>query len=208
MKQYEDSSKPEGEKPVDFFRKQDVLGMELPSVKQVSRKEEETNEQKTQISVNTLSMYQPIWKFCVLCIISFGLYEIIWFYNNWRYLRDEKQHNIIPVWRAMLILFFGYSLFRTFTKLANEKGYHSIVPSGFLFLLYIGLKLISQLSDFPFLMRLPSFILLIPIVNRMNYYYENAHPEHRIAVGFTKEEKQFIAVYWFFLILMTLIALF
>jgi hypothetical protein len=49
------------------------------------------------------SFAQPVWQFVLLTLFTFGLYEIRWYYRNWKYL---KIHNLDtrPGWRTVGLL--------------------------------------------------------------------------------------------------------
>src|SRR5262249_4420660 len=40
-------------------------------------------------------------KFCIFSLVSFGLYELYWFYKNWKYIRNRDHSDIWPFWRAL-----------------------------------------------------------------------------------------------------------
>ena len=46
-----------------------------------------------------------------MCVVTFGLYEIYWFYQQWRHVqrRGERVH---PALRTLFAGFFCYALFR------------------------------------------------------------------------------------------------
>ncbi len=51
-------------------------------------------------------------KFIVLSILSFGFYELIWIYRNWKFFKEKEKLDISPFWRTVFAIFFIYSLFK------------------------------------------------------------------------------------------------
>jgi hypothetical protein len=47
------------------------------------------------------SYAQPVWQFVLLTLFTFGLYEIRWFYRNWKYLKLQHGLDISPGWRTV-----------------------------------------------------------------------------------------------------------
>src|ERR1700741_3180298 len=95
------------------------------------------------------SDYQPIGHFFILCFFSFGIYLFFWFYKHWRYLKEEKNMELSPGFKTLLIAFTGYSLFSKFRVLAREKGYAGKTPNGLLFFLYTLIILLARLPGTP-----------------------------------------------------------
>lgn len=65
---------------------------------------------------NIYFMTLPIWKYIILNIITFGIYNIVWFYKYWKAVKDATQKRLSPFWRG----FFGgltcLSLFPTINE--------------------------------------------------------------------------------------------
>jgi hypothetical protein len=57
-------------------------------------------------------------KLVVLSICTFGLYEVYWFYENWKRLNQRQRRGWVPMGRAMLAMFFCYPFF----KLVKDAG--------------------------------------------------------------------------------------
>jgi hypothetical protein len=51
-----------------------------------------------------------ILKLVVMSTVTFNLYQIYWFYKNWR-LAKERGENVIPLLRTLFAVLFAYSLF-------------------------------------------------------------------------------------------------
>src|SRR4051812_412133 len=62
-------------------------------------------------------------KFILLCIASFGTYEIWWMYKAWKYYQQKEEMDIMPAARALFCIFYLYSLLEKIEYSAKEKGY-------------------------------------------------------------------------------------
>jgi len=60
-------------------------------------------------------------KLITLYILSFGLYGIYWFQQNWKRQQPMMDKKIYPVWRAVFSIFFTHSLF----KRIDQQAVHS-----------------------------------------------------------------------------------
>lgn len=56
--------------------------------------------QRTQSIIQQHSNAQAPWRLVLLSIITFGIYEIYWFYRNWEHLKIHKNLKISPGWRT------------------------------------------------------------------------------------------------------------
>ena len=61
-------------------------------------------------------------KLGVLSILTLGLYELYWFYKNWKLARDEGGAKVRPFWRAIFAIFFAPSLFVRIHNSAKAIG--------------------------------------------------------------------------------------
>jgi hypothetical protein len=125
---------------------------------------------------------QPVWAFCLLAFMTFGLYNLYWFYRNWRFLKELYRWGIYPFWRAVFTIFFVHTLFEHINDLAVEKGHRGIASNlyatGFI-IASILQRMIDQLLPAPaaFLaVLIPSFLFLVPTVKQLNFLYNLAYP--------------------------------
>jgi len=51
-------------------------------------------------------------KLVVMSLVTFGLYEIFWFYKNWQLIKLREHSEIRPFWRAFFAIFYCYTLFK------------------------------------------------------------------------------------------------
>lgn len=67
-------------------------------------------------------------KLLLMCVVTFGLYQIYWFYQQWRHVqrRGERVH---PALRTLFAAIFCYPLFRRVSADAVDRGVPQ-VPSA------------------------------------------------------------------------------
>jgi hypothetical protein len=67
-------------------------------------------------------------KLVLMCVVTFGLYQIYWFYQQWRHVqrRGERVH---PALRTLFAGIFCYALFRRVSADAADRGIRR-VPSA------------------------------------------------------------------------------
>jgi hypothetical protein len=113
--------------------------------------------------------YAPVrlGKFCVLSLATFGLYDIVWFYRNWRYVRDSEGSRVWPVARA----FFGPLFYYGLLKRLSVPG-----PVG-LAAAYLLLTALWRLPDPYWLFASLSFVALLPALSAINALNGGAAPE-------------------------------
>lgn len=82
-------------------------------------------------------------KFVVLFLSTFGLYQLYWWFRQWRQQRDVARVSATPVMRSIFSIFFAHVLFRNANSLAVSKGVQFGAAPGLLAGTYI-LASISQ----------------------------------------------------------------
>ena len=59
----------------------------------------------------------------MLCpTMTLGIYELYWFYKNWKLIKQRTESNIMPFWRAFFGVIFCYSCFREVKEVATSRG--------------------------------------------------------------------------------------
>ena len=61
-------------------------------------------------------------KFVALCVVTFGLYQAYWFYQQWRQLRDVDREDVWPILRTAFAGLFSYWLFERVTQESDRQG--------------------------------------------------------------------------------------
>ncbi len=106
-------------------------------------------------------------KFVALSVLTWGLYEIYWFYKNWSFARARDSSNILPWARALFAPLWYPALLGDLSK--NLKA-SAIVPGGRLApaAAYFLLSVSWRLPDPFWLVSFLSFVPLLPVVYRIN----------------------------------------
>jgi hypothetical protein len=124
-------------------------------------KKSETPKYSNQVSVTT---------FVFLSMISFGVYEIVWFYRCWKFFKEKERLDIEPFWRAIFAIFFINSLFNKIQGYARQEGYRDEYSSGWRTFFWFIIKLMSRLPDPYWLISTLTFLPLVAPLDAMNYY--------------------------------------
>lgn len=62
-------------------------------------------------------------KLALLSIFTLGVYDIYWFYHNWKAVKAVEGSKIRPFWRAFFRIFFVFQLFSKIVASAERHGY-------------------------------------------------------------------------------------
>ena len=108
-------------------------------------------------------------KFGFLSIITFGIYEVWWFYKAWKFFKEKEKLDVMPVPRAIFSIIFMIPLFNRIQEYAIIKGYGQTYSSGWLFAGFLGCNLLSRLPDPFWLISLLSFVFAIAPFKALNY---------------------------------------
>src|SRR5688572_949996 len=104
-------------------------------------------------------------KFILFSIVSFGLYEVYWFYKNWKYVGRRDGSGIRPFWRGVFSPIWCHPLCK---DIDHHYGGLSTGTLVLIPLLYFLLVLASRLPDPYWLLSLVSFAPLLPLVSRID----------------------------------------
>ena len=110
-------------------------------------------------------------KLAIMSICTLGIYELYWFYRNWKFLKQRDNLNISPFWRAWFTIFFCHSLFKIINNYAEEQGIKETYKPGLLTFAYILIMVTWKAPDPAWLISTFTFVPLITvqkIINRLN----------------------------------------
>lgn len=86
-------------------------------------------------------------KLVVMIFVTFGLYEIYWFYKNWTLIKNNYQGcKVMPAARSIFAPIWAYSCFKEIKKSAAGIVAFEHLPIGYLAFAYF---LLNALSAFP-----------------------------------------------------------
>ncbi|WP_432467245.1 DUF3857 domain-containing transglutaminase family protein [Agarivorans sp. Z349TD_8] len=108
-------------------------------------------------------------KLALMWVLSFGLYAVYWFYQNFQYIKQQEQNASMPWARACFSIFWYYPLWRKL-KTDNEQRFtQSHLPNKWLAILlaliYSASGFIINTDYWQLLSLLLSVALVIPLAN-------------------------------------------
>lgn len=144
-------------------------------------------------------------RLALFSIITFGIYEIYWFYKNWQAVKKFEGQDISPFWRAVFAVFFCYSLFKKVLESAKNHAYRGSYSAGWLAAAYILLLLggngLSRVETYDIGFNLvwllvvsAAFIPLLPVQKAINFNNEKIKGATDIKKGFSGGEVALIVV--------------
>lgn len=97
-------------------------------------------------------------KLVLMCVVTFGLYQAYWFYQQWRHVQ-RRGERVQPLLRTLFAGIFCYALFRRVSTDAAERGIPR-VPSALIcavafILLSVAVRLPAPWSSISLLSLLP-----------------------------------------------------
>lgn len=146
------------------------------------------NKQATHSALPRSALQQfsnalPVWHFVLLSIVTFGIYEIYWFYRNWKQLKLHKNLDISPGWRTvgLFVPIYGivlaYRQLRDIRDFSKEAGIDKTYSSGQILFGWLILSALWRLPDpFWFLSFLSVWPLTV-VQGVLNSYWKKEQPE-------------------------------
>jgi hypothetical protein len=104
-------------------------------------------------------------KFAILAVATLGIYEMFWFYKNWKYIRQRDESRILPFWRALFAPLWCYSLAR---DLSHQDPRLTPTRAGLVAAAYAVLVIASRLPDPWWLLTLGTFLPLMVLVSSIH----------------------------------------
>ena len=125
-------------------------------------------------------------KLFVMSLVTFGLYELFWFYKNWQLFKAKTGDEISPFWRTFFCGIWCYFLFKEIKSLAKSRRVYANYSPFLLTVAWIVLRLCYRLPDPYWLVTCLSVIALFQvqeIVNELNCVVApNHNPNSRFSV--------------------------
>lgn len=117
-------------------------------------------------------------KFVVMSVFTFGIYQLYWFYWNWKRIRDREKSNISPFWRTVFAYFFCYQCFVRVNSFSATQGISASIPAGPLAAGWIVFGLAGVLPSPYLLVSFFAFIFMLPVVALANEINQAVLPDH------------------------------
>lgn len=152
---------------------------------------EELNQSLPAVETNSNPGLPPLYfpvsplKLLVLSTCTLGIYELYWFYKNWRLLQERERSDIMPVGRAIFAHFFCYSLFKRVELTAEVQRVQKTIAAGPLAAGWIILTLLARLPDPYWLVSFGAVFFLLPVQSAVNEINLVVSPQHNPNRNFT-----------------------
>ena len=128
---------------------------------------------ENELCFDTISVKKVVW----LSILTFGIYEIIWFYKCWKTLAVKFGHKVSPFWRAIFAGITGFWLFPTISRYV-EKFEMETFDGIFFAILYLLIGWSYRLPDPLSLLGFASVVIIALAQDKINkvnaQYFPNA----------------------------------
>lgn len=114
----------------------------------------------------------PIQTFIIYTIITFGIYELVWIYRVWKYIKIKENSNISPFFRTLFTIFYIFSLYKKIKIYSKEQGYVDDFSPGFRAFGWIVTSLIVSSEEVTGVLPIyVSFIFSLKPLDALNYYF-------------------------------------
>ena len=125
----------------------------------------------TDLGPSTQPLFYPmaLHKLAVMSVCTFGLYELYWFYRNWKLLRDNGRFNVSPFWRMFFHNLFAYSLFQHVRRQAENASVSVSCNAAVLALWYVACSVFAPSLPVPLsLLAWFTFVPLLQVQRTIN----------------------------------------
>jgi hypothetical protein len=99
-------------------------------------------------------------KLLVMSLVTFGVYQVYWFYRNWKLRNELRGRDVMAPLRAIFSGIFAYSLFEDVGEEARRVGVSPGWSPVLLGIVYFLMGIATRLPDPLWLL---SFLSLIPL---------------------------------------------
>ena len=142
----------------------------------------------------------------ILSITTYRLYELYWFYRNWKHLKEHKRLNINPLLKtlSLLIPFYSiYVIYKQFEEIKEMVGDCKMYSPLNLALCYglfsmLSIRLAFRLPDpyslLSFIPDVLSVYILVLIQRASNCYWDKVQKDLPEKAKLTRKEKIVVVV--------------
>jgi hypothetical protein len=106
-------------------------------------------------------------KLATLSLVTFGLYEIFWFYRNWKKLK-ARGADLMPIMRSIFAPLFSHALFRAVQEEAGRRRVDYTWRPGSMAIAFLVLTAAWRLPDPWWLVCLFTFVPLMSVQGTIN----------------------------------------
>ncbi len=153
-----------------------------------------------KVSRAEFSHAQPIRHLVWLAILSFGLYELYWFYRNWRAIKEHGAHEFSPGWRTLGLfvpivnVFMVYHMFRLAYALAGSSERRPAFTPGRQTLAYFLLVALANVPGPLWPLTFLTVLPMIPVQVELNRYWASRQPGQPVRETFNAVETVILAL--------------
>lgn len=130
----------------------------------------------TRAGVNAPFFSVSITKLIVMSVVTLGLYELYWFYQQWKHERQRTNQNLSPFWRAFFSGIFSFSLFQRVSNLAIANEVSVSFNPNVLGALVLAFNISWRLPGVLWLISWLGFLPLLPVQSVLNELNEKVAP--------------------------------
>jgi hypothetical protein len=124
-------------------------------------------------------------KLLVMTLVTFGLYEVYWFYRHWRLVKARDRSDLWPIPRAIFAVFFVYQLFQRMRSDGEEQNVPGTLAAGPLATVFIIFNLLWRAPEPYSLLSFVTVVILIVAQKYANQVNLAAAPDHERNAGFS-----------------------
>jgi len=138
--------------------------------------EKQTSEKHVDQNTPPYPYVISLWKLIIMCLATFGIFELYWFYRHWKSFNAENnlKHGGFALWvYALFSPLSSYSLFKHVSNDVKEVNKGKGVEAGALAIVYFFLTRIWL-----------GFLPLIPVQNKINLFWEKKYENKLVRSNF------------------------
>lgn len=117
-------------------------------------------------------------KLILLSIVTLGIYELYWFYRNWKLVKEWTGTDIKPFWRAFFGFFYCHSLLSHIKECGDKSGTNPKFSPGLLTAAWIVVSLLHKLPDPYWLVCYLAVFALVPLQKEIHKLNQLSAPEY------------------------------
>ncbi len=118
-------------------------------------------------------------KLTVMSLCTFGFYQLFWFYQHWRHIRNREGSRLLPALRAIFCLLFCYACFaRIRDHPSDEPPSSGRLSALTLTVAWTVTSLLSRLPAPFLLVGFAAVVFLLPVQARANRINAEVAPAH------------------------------
>ena len=125
-------------------------------------------------------------KLFLMSICTLNLYQVFWFYQQWKAIKRREGSDILPAARAFFSVFYCYQCFAAIRSQAKQLGLDASVAAGPLATCWIGILVIARVPATYWWISFCAIFFMLPIqgyANAVNRALAPGHDENRRISG-------------------------